>query len=88
MGISEYDPGAADVRPWNAGRKVGAKRAFKPKRLCQNTGVTVDDRVRMRFRAVARPDLKDNMWDPTARARHSRAGLRYVAARGYAMEVI
>lgn len=33
MGMSEYDPGAADVRPWNAGRKVGAKRAFKPKQV-------------------------------------------------------
>lgn len=30
MGHSEYDPGAQDRRPWNAGRMIGAKRALKP----------------------------------------------------------
>jgi len=29
MGHSEYDPCAQDRRPWNAGRKIGAKRALK-----------------------------------------------------------
>src|SRR5580692_4207268 len=29
MGHSEYDPAAKDRRPWNAGRKLGAKRALK-----------------------------------------------------------
>ena len=29
MGHSEYDPCAKDRRPWNAGRKIGAKRALK-----------------------------------------------------------
>jgi hypothetical protein len=29
MGQSEFDPGARDRRPWNAGRKIGGKRALK-----------------------------------------------------------
>ena len=29
MGHSEYDPGARECRPWNAGRKLGSKRALK-----------------------------------------------------------
>ena len=29
MGRSEYDPGAKDRRPWNAGRQLDAKRALK-----------------------------------------------------------
>jgi site-specific recombinase XerC len=33
MGHSEYDPAAKDLRPWNAGRKIGAKRALKPKQV-------------------------------------------------------
>jgi len=33
MGHSEYDPGAKDRRPWNAGRKIGAKRALKPQQV-------------------------------------------------------
>jgi len=33
MGRSEYDPCAKDQRPWNAGRKVGAKRALKPQQV-------------------------------------------------------
>src|SRR4051794_13108737 len=33
MGMSEFDPGAADRRAWNAGRKVGAKRALKPRQV-------------------------------------------------------
>lgn len=33
MGHSEYDPGAKDQRPWNAGRKIGAKRALKPQQV-------------------------------------------------------
>lgn len=30
MGISEFDPAVSGRRAWNAGRKVGAKRAVKP----------------------------------------------------------
>ncbi|MCW6511703.1 tyrosine-type recombinase/integrase [Lichenifustis flavocetrariae] len=33
MGHSEYDPGVKDRRPWNAGRKLGAKRALKPQQV-------------------------------------------------------
>ena len=33
MGYSEYDPRAKDQRPWNAGRKIGAKRALKPQQV-------------------------------------------------------
>lgn len=33
MGMSEFDPTACDRRPWNAGRKIGAKRALKPRQV-------------------------------------------------------
>ena len=33
MGHSEYDPAFAERRPWNAGRKLGAKRALKPQQV-------------------------------------------------------
>ncbi len=33
MGNSEFDPGFKDRRPWNAGRKPGAKRALKPQQV-------------------------------------------------------
>ena len=33
MGHSEYDPGVKDRRPWNAGRKLGSKRALKPQQV-------------------------------------------------------
>ena len=33
MGYSEYDPGVRDQRVWNAGRKLGAKRALKPQQV-------------------------------------------------------
>jgi integrase len=33
MGHSEYDPSAKDRRPWNADRKIGAKRALKPQQV-------------------------------------------------------
>ena len=33
MGRSEYDPGASDRRPWNAGRLIGAKRALKAQQV-------------------------------------------------------
>ena len=33
MGHSEYDPGFRDRKPWNAGRKPGAKRALKPQQV-------------------------------------------------------
>lgn len=33
MGHSEYDPDFKNRRPWNAGRKLGAKRALKPQQV-------------------------------------------------------
>ena len=33
MGHSKYDPASGDRRPWNAGRKLGAKRALKPQQV-------------------------------------------------------
>ena len=33
MGLSEYDPAGQGRRSWNAGRKVGAKRALKPRQI-------------------------------------------------------
>jgi len=33
MGYSEYDPAFAEKRAWNAGRKLGAKRALKPQQV-------------------------------------------------------
>ena len=33
MGHSEYDPGVKNRRPWNAGRKLGGKRALKPQQV-------------------------------------------------------
>ncbi|MDE8347496.1 MAG: hypothetical protein POH28_15180 [Acidocella sp.] len=33
MGHSEYDPGVGSQRAWNAGLKLGAKRAFKAQQV-------------------------------------------------------
>ena len=33
MGHSEFDPGVKGRQPWNAGRKLGAKRALKPQQV-------------------------------------------------------
>ena len=33
MGHSEYDPASRERRAWNAGRKLGAKRALKPQQV-------------------------------------------------------
>lgn len=33
MGHSAYDPAFAERRPWNSGRKIGAKRALKPQQV-------------------------------------------------------
>jgi len=33
MGMSEFDLIAGDGSPWNSGRKVGAKRALKPRQV-------------------------------------------------------
>lgn len=51
MGMSEFDPAAADRRPWNAGRQVGAKRAFKPRQVWA-IRFFLDQHKRMRDRAL------------------------------------
>ena len=33
MGHLEFDPGVKERQPWNAGRKLGAKRALKPQQV-------------------------------------------------------
>ena len=33
MGHSEYDPANRELRAWNAGKMVGAKRALKPQQV-------------------------------------------------------
>lgn len=50
MGHSEHDPGFKNRRPWNAGRKLGAKRALKPQqvwavRFCLDSAGRVRDRA-------------------------------------------
>jgi integrase len=51
MGTSEFDPPAADRRAWNAGTKVGAKRALKPKQVWA-IRFFLDQRRRLRDRAL------------------------------------
>lgn len=51
MGISEFDPAASDRRAWNAGRKVGAKRALKPRQVWA-IRFFLDQQGRLRDRAL------------------------------------
>ena len=51
MGLSEYDPGAQERHAWNAGRKVGAKRALKPRQIWA-IRFFLDREGRMRDRAL------------------------------------
>ena len=51
MGMSEFDPGASDRQAWNAGRKVGAKRALKPKQIW-GIRFFLDQQRRLRDRAL------------------------------------
>jgi integrase len=51
MGISGFDPGTADRQAWNAGRKVGAKRALKPKQIW-GIRFYLDHHRRLRDRAL------------------------------------
>ena len=51
MGISQYDPAAAGKPAWNAGRKVGAKRAFKVRQIW-SIRFFLDREGRMRDRAL------------------------------------
>jgi site-specific recombinase XerC len=49
--MSEFDPGAGDRRPWNVGRKVGAKRALKPRQVWA-IRFFLDQHRRLRDRAL------------------------------------
>jgi len=49
--MSEFDPPVADRRAWNAGRKVGAKRALKPRQVWA-IRFFLDQHRRMRDRAL------------------------------------
>ena len=51
METSEFDPPAADRRAWNAGTKVGAKRALKPKQVWA-IRFFLDQHRRLRDRAL------------------------------------
>lgn len=51
MGMSEFDPAASDRRAWNAGRKVGANRALKPRQVWA-IRFFLDQHRRMRDRAL------------------------------------
>jgi integrase len=51
MGTAEFDPVPADRRAWNAGRKVGAKRALKPRQIWA-IRFFLDQHRRMRDRAL------------------------------------
>jgi integrase len=49
--MSEFDPAASDRQAWNAGRKVGAKRALKPRQVWA-VRFFLDQRGRLRDRAL------------------------------------
>ena len=51
MGHSDYDPGVRDRRAWNAGRKVGAKRALKRQQVWA-IRFWLDHEQRLRDRAM------------------------------------
>ena len=51
MGMSEYDPAAQGRSAWNGGRKIGAKRALKPRRVWA-IRFYLDQHQRLRDRAL------------------------------------
>ena len=51
MGTSEFDPIAGKRSPWNGGRKVGAKRALKPRQVWA-IRFFLDQHQRLRDRAL------------------------------------
>lgn len=51
MGMSQFDPGSYQRRAWNAGRKVGAKRALKPRQVWA-VRFFLDQHRRLRDRAL------------------------------------
>ena len=57
MGHSEYDPAAKDRRPWNAGRKIGVKRALKPQQVWA-IRLWLGRERRLRYRALMNNELE------------------------------
>lgn len=51
MGHSDFDPAARERLPWNAGRKVGAKKALKPRQIWA-VRFFLDQNRRVRDRAL------------------------------------
>ncbi len=51
MGISEFDPGALNRRPWNAGKIVGVKRPLTQKQIWA-IRFFLDREQRIRDRAI------------------------------------
>ncbi|PZQ94442.1 MAG: integrase [Cereibacter sphaeroides] len=51
MGHSEFDPAARERPPWNSGRKVGAKKALKPRQIW-GVRFFLDQSRRVRDRAL------------------------------------
>ncbi|MGQ3049255.1 MAG: tyrosine-type recombinase/integrase [Niveispirillum sp.] len=51
MGRSAFDPGAKGNKPWNAGRRIGAKRALKPQQVWA-IRFWLDHQQRVRDRAL------------------------------------
>ena len=51
MGMSEFDPGSQSRRPWNAERRVGAKRPLKPRQVWA-IRFFLDQHGRLRDRAL------------------------------------
>lgn len=51
MGLSSFDPMAANRKPWNAGRLLGSKRALKPQQVSA-IRFLLDQNSRLRDRAL------------------------------------
>ncbi len=51
MGVSDFDPGARERRPWNVGNMVGAKRPLKPRDVWAIRFI-LDEHRRLRDRAL------------------------------------
>lgn len=51
MGVSDFDPGARERRPWNVGSQVGAKRPLKPRDVWA-IRFFLDEHRRLRDRAL------------------------------------
>lgn len=59
MGTSEFDPLELGRRAWNAGRKVGAKRALKPRQVWVDSGRVPSLIVRWPLKGPDRPSHLD-----------------------------